>query len=350
MKEERGGNNKSRILYVKKILEDYTDEQGKTTVSIDGIVKILKENGIVASSRTIMRDINFLNEFLDRESQNFSGNSIVRVFVGKKVQYYLKARDFNFNEASLISDAVASAKFISQKDAERLVKKVQKLTNKKNRIRLSKRVTEVDRVRTTNTEVMTVVDHIYRAIADDRDMEFQYLEWTMRRKLEPRKKGELYTISPWAITWNDGNYYMIGYDSTRGEIRQYRIDKMGAVNVLEKSCRQGKKAFEAYHVSDVAKTTFNMFSGEKKLVQMRFHNSLIGVVFDRFGVEKTVNVPDGEDFFKTSREVAVSPQFFGWLAGFGDKATIIGPLEVAEEYVKFLKQTYLNQEMVLKGK
>ena len=48
--------------------------------------------------------------------------------------------------------------------------------------------------------------------------------------------------------------------------------------------------------------------------------------------------PDGEDAFTISTEVAVSPQFYGWLAGFGKSAEILAPKSVREGMAEHIRQ------------
>ena len=62
----RYGENRYRLLCVKKIIEDYTDETGRDKIKTKEIISKLKEDyEIEADPRTIIRDIYYLNEFLD---------------------------------------------------------------------------------------------------------------------------------------------------------------------------------------------------------------------------------------------------------------------------------------------
>ena len=62
-------------------------------------------------------------------------------------------------------------------------------------------------------------------------------------------------------------------------------------------------------------------------MKLRFHRSLINVVIDRFGRDILL-IPDGEDHFVFTAEVAVSPLFLSWVVGFGSKAKILYPESV----------------------
>ena len=40
-------------------------------------------------------------------------------------------------------------------------------------------------------------------------------------------------VSPWALTWDDENYYLVAYDAAAGIIKHYRVDKMQNTEILE---------------------------------------------------------------------------------------------------------------------
>ena len=78
-----------------------------------------------------------------------------------------------------------------------------------------------------------------------------------------------------------------------------------------------------------ANRLFQMYSGETSAVKLRFHRSLINVVVDRFGRD-TMLIPDGEEHFVFTVNVAVSPMFLSWVIGFGSKAKILHPQSVID--------------------
>ena len=70
-----------------------------------------------------------------------------------------------------------------------------------------------------------------------------------------------------------------------------------------------------------------MFAGNTVSVKLRFHKDLANVVIDRFG-QSVMLIPDGEDHFVFTVNVAVSPLFLSWVIGFGTKAQILYPQSV----------------------
>ena len=83
---------------------------------------------------------------------------------------------------------------------------------------------------------------------------------------------------------------------------------------------------------------FSMYGkGELVPVKMRFHNSLVSVVLDRFGHETSLT-EDGTNHFTITQPIAVSPQFFAWMVGLGESAEIIEPVDVRRQMVKHLQK------------
>jgi predicted DNA-binding transcriptional regulator YafY len=80
-----------------------------------------------------------------------------------------------------------------------------------------------------------------------------------------------------------------------------------------------------------------MYSGETTTVKLRFHRELTNVVIDRFGRD-TMLIPDGEDHFVFTIDVAVSPMFLSWVIGFGKKAKILYPQSVIDRCMEMCRE------------
>ena len=144
-----------------------------------------------------------------------------------------------------------------------------------------------------------------------------------------RHEGGYYQLSPYALIWDDENYYMLAWDEAEGRFKHFRVDKMTHITALERP-RDGKGAFAQLDMSVYSQRVFGMFAGETQPVRMRFARHLAGAVIDRFGKEVLL-IPEGEESFTVTAEVAVSPQFFAWVFGFGTEAEILSPEAVRRE-------------------
>ena len=161
--------------------------------------------------------------------------------------------------------------------------------------------------------------------------------------MELRHNGAWYLISPWGLSWDDENYYLVGFDSKAGKIKHYRVDKILRIQ-MSKEEREGKVHFQKLDMADYAKKSFGMFGGKEQTVKLLVHNSLAGVIIDRFGKD-IMMIPEDEQYFTVNVDVHISRQFLGWVFSLGEQVRILKPDEVVVEMKKEIKR--LNQQYQL---
>jgi len=321
-------NQKLKILYLAKFLREKSDEDNPVTVA--QMLEELSRYGIKAERKSIYSDIEALNSF---------GLDIVCV-KGKSTGYFMSGRDFELAELKLLVDSVQSSKFITLKKSQQLIKKIEGLCSENNAKLLHRQVYVLNRVKTMNESIYYNVDIIHRCIDENKKISFNYYEYTVSKEKLFKKNGKDYIISPFALTWDDENYYLLGYDSEAGIIKHYRVDKMAKINSVDEQ-RDGFEKFESFDLASYSKSTFSMFGGDMCDVKLRFENSLCGVVIDRFGKE-VIMVPDSDNHFVINVKVSVSPMFFGWLFSFGNKVEILSPQSVKDKMKDTLKSVAKN--------
>ena len=159
--------------------------------------------------------------------------------------------------------------------------------------------------------------------------------------MELRHGGAFYHISPWGLSWDDENYYLVGYDSEADTLKHYRVDKMLHIQMSDEK-REGQEHFERLNMADYAKKSFGMFGGKEQKVKLLVKNELAGVMIDRFGKD-IMMIPKDEKHFTVNVDVRVSNQFLGWVFSLGNGVKIISPDEVVEQMkreVERLREQY----------
>ena len=300
-----------------------TDEDHHMTVN--DLIDELDRFGISAERKSIYSDVELLKNF---------GADIV-CDKTRTNNYYIASRDFELPELKLLVDAVQSSKFITHKKSNELIKKIEKLTSLHEAKELHRHVIVNDRVKTMNESIYYNVDAIHHAIQHNRMVQFKYFDYTVDKRLKFRRNGEVYCVSPYALTWADENYYLIAYHDRYQDISHFRVDRMSEINVSDEP-RPIISEFEDFNVVDYSKRVFSMFSGESEKVDIEFHNSLINVVIDRFGKDVLIHSKTDERF-RVTVEVATTDAFFGWLLMFGEKAQIISPANLVSSMEAYLK-------------
>ena len=322
----RSTQQKLKILYLMDYLLQNTDEAHPATMT--QITAYLSGRGIAAERKSIYDDLEALRVY---------GLDIVCTGVGRGSGYYVAARDFELAELKLLVDSVQSSRFITHKKTAALIKKIERLASMHEARSLQRQVYVAGRIKTMNESIYYNVDELHSGISQGKKIRFRYFEWTVNKERHYRRNGAYYVVSPYALSWDSENYYLIAYDSDASEIRHYRVDKMTSISVLDAPC-DGREAYQALDMAAYARKVFGMFSGAEEPVRMRFDNHLAGAVLDRLGPE-TLLVPDGDGHFTVTASVVPSPQFFAWLFGFGAMAQILGPAPVAAAMRAQLSET-----------
>ena len=299
-------------------------------MTVQDLITYLKEWGITAERKTIYDDI---------ESLRLFGMDILNRRE-KPSGFYLASRTFELPELKLLVDAVQSSKFITQKKSLQLIRKLESLASVHEAKNLQRQVFVETRVKTMNEGIYYNIDEIHTAISRNRQISFQYYEWTISKEMSLKKNGERYRISPWKMIWKDENYYLVGLDEKSGIVKHYRVDKMLKINT-EKERRNGEEIFMNLDIAKFASKTFGMFGGREETLRLAFQNHLVGVVIDRFGTDVMIQKLD-EERFSVQVRVNVSNQFFGWLSGLGPEASLEAPLSVRKEYAAYLRKTLEN--------
>jgi predicted DNA-binding transcriptional regulator YafY len=308
----RSSFQKLKILYLMDYLLRNSDEAHPVTTG--QIISYLGEHNITAERKSIYSDIEALRDY---------GLDIIQTTAGGVHGYCVASRDFELPELKLLVDSVQSSKFITQKKTLSLIRKIEGLASVHEGQMLNRQVFVTNRIKTMNESIYYNVDEIHAGIAQNRKIRFHYFEYTVQKERRLRREGSWYVVSPFALTWDDENYYLVGFDSEAGIIKHFRVDKMVDIEMTD-AARDGQEAYAAIDMALYAKKVFGMFSGQEMSVQIRFENSLVGAVLDRLGRD-VILVPDGENHFTVRTEVVISTQFFAWLCGFGTRAQLLAP-------------------------
>ena len=313
----KGKNQKLKLYRLYEYLLRMTDEDH--AVTMPQIKEELERYDITADRKSLYSDI---------EETSVLGIKVEGYQEGRGYYYHVVEKQFELAELKLLVDAVGSAKFISEKKSKELIKKLENFASIYEARELQRQVVTSGRVKTMNESIYYNVDEIHRAISENRRITFKYWKWNLNKEMELKKDGQLYEVSPWALAWDDENYYLIAYDEKAQKIKHYRVDKMKTITTTENR-RNGRELFERFDVAAYTKRSFGMYGGEKEKVKLRVKNYLVGVIIDRFGKDISLHEDDGEHF-TVNVDVNLSAQFFAWVFGLGDGIEIIGPKSARE--------------------
>ncbi len=315
----KGKNQKLKLYYLYRILLEKTDDEHMITMP--EIQQSLEAYDISADRKSLYDDL---------EQLSVLGVDVIGEKVGRNYYYHVGSKQFEIAELKLLVDAIQSSKFITENKSNALIKKLTSMASKYEAAQLKRQVMVQGRVKNMNESIYYTVDDVHRAIAENKQIQFRYMKWDENKKLVPRK-DEPYVVSPWALTWDDENYYLIAYDEEADKIKHFRVDKLKDIEVLERK-RVGRRNFLVFDLAKYAKMSFGMYGGEETKVRIAFKDEMVGVFIDRFGKDITIRPSDKKGWLEISVDVAVSDQFLGWIFALGNDVKIVGPKSVTDRY------------------
>lgn len=155
-----------------------------------------------------------------------------------------------------------------------------------------------------------------------------------RRKIEFNYNDLNREVSPWRLDYARGRWYLIGFDHSRADSRNYRLDRIvGSINLVgdpgeAESAPEGQRerTLRAWEISD----------NEPQKVLLWVAQDLAPIAERMLGPSATAARPaaGGIEF-----EVAVSNRdaFRFFVLGLGDQAEIVGPEDLRNDLIEWLE-------------
>jgi len=316
--------NKSRVLYLLRYLEDFSDEDHPLTTS--EIRQALKKKGYPVTVETLRDDIRMLREA--------GFDILVNESSGLSTSYAYVDRAFDVSELQILIDAVASCRFIPLSRSEKLIDKLSSMAGPSFAEEIRPAVLSAEFVKAKDPQFLYVIEKIREGIRKERKIAFQYFEYDLEKNRVPRRGGEEYVISPYETLWRYDRYFLIGWSDRRQKVTVFRVDRMGLPRILEE---ENVPRPDGFNIRDYSEKIFWMYDGEEQQVTLRCKHPMMENIIDAFG-EDVVPENVTEDTFDVTVTVSVSNTFFAWVLGFAGDMTIAGPAKAREEYIGLLKR------------
>ena len=335
MAEPNSVGSKARVLFLRKYLEDHTDDDHFITT--EELIKLYMKHGYKATRQTIADDV----AILIASGFEVITNQIARNKT-KTNAYHIGARLFELSELKLLVDAVSSSRFITAEKSELLISKLSQLTNEENRKDLVARIYTGDRLKTTNPNVLVNIDTIYIAIRDKKKITFHYWDYAPDKKKVLKHDGQDYVASPYVLIWNDDRYYMPCYSDKHQGTVKFRVDRMCEIQILDEDAYIDPD----FNVAEYSKKVIKMYDENlpERSVTLLCLNDHMRNIIDRFGEKIRTTVVDDKSF-RARISVVPSSTFFGWVLQYKGGILIEKPTDVKqcfEEMVSALLEKQLD--------
>ncbi len=317
MKTKKIIPSRERFLEVLRILQEHTDERNQLDIhEIQGHFS----NKFKVGLRGIREDLQVLE-----------GSTVFPVIAtqeknGLKKKYYYDGRLFEVHELRLLMDAIVAAKFIPKQETEGLLMKIRRLTSDNFANQLKNELQVAEQMNHNTQEVSKFVQLLHEAIENKQIVTFQYGRYNTELQFRLGNEGNEYEVKPLGLVWNKDRYYLVANYIPKDEVRQYRVDRMRNVQLMEASFVPEP----TFNLRQYVNNMMHMYSGEMISLEAEFSEKLINVVIDRFGLKANIQ-SDGNRKFVLKTMIAKSDGLIGWLLRWGSDVKVLHPPKLVHE-------------------
>ena len=299
------GKTKGKLLYILERLKK-TDEQHP--VNTNALIDYLGEKGICAERKSVARDIAALRD---------AGYSIILCDEYKR-GYYMTDQLFEDYELKIIADAVSGAKFITYDDSNGIIGKLCEMATPTGEEIIREHTFVDEKIKSKNKKVRYNIDKVMTAIKNGKRITFQYYEIAADGKMQLKRDGHVYEISPYYLCWADDSYFLIGNSKSHDHLIHFHVEMMTNVEITRIPIRGRDEIDElknGFSIGDYLRTSVNMYGGESIKLTLDCSEKIAKNVRSEFG-ENIVTTPAEEGRFKTEVRAAEGEGLLRWLMQF----------------------------------
>ena len=314
---------KMALIRTWDILKTHSDyEHPLTQAEIKAHLK--KDYGISIERKAVSRNLSLLKEMGIEIESNRKGS-------------YIDVRDFEDSELHMLIDGVLSSKHISTTHSKNLISKLCGLSNKYFKSCV-KNITSVDDwSKTDNQELFLNIELVDEAIANKRQVKFDYNKYDIDKKLH---KSSVQYVSPYQLILHNQRYYLMGYSEYWKNMVYLRMDHITNMEITENKATpiRSVKGYEnGIDYKLIATSMPYMYSDEPVRVTFTASVEIIDQIVDWFGHEAKISRVKGDDS-KVKVVIKASPLAMEhWVMQYANFVEVVSPKSLRDKIGKSLK-------------
>lgn len=328
-------NNEGRFLILILILSKYSND--REMLDFNKINNHLLENNCnILAKKTLTNHINTIKELEESKIWNdFFGELIIEKKFRKNV--FNIANIFEESELRVLSDLICYSKALSKFESERLIEKINKITNFEEAVRIKGKLKSIEKSK-TNSNILSNISNILEAIKTERKISFNYCQYDYNQNLVCKKdqnNNKEYIASVVDIFIKKDFYYLALKKNNKEGIANYRIDKICNIKLLDEKTEINRENFDL--VEHIRKDIY-MFSGKKEKVELVVKKGLKDLIIDEFGRDCKITYKG--EYLIVVIEVAINQGLISWILQLGENCEVKSPeilrLKITEQLEKIL--------------
>lgn len=303
-----------------EVLREYSDSNHILSMS-EIIQRIDNRYGLTPDRRTIYSALETLTE-LGYDVSMYKEN-------GKG--YYLRDRQLEPSEAHLLSDAICTFPFISERQTAQLMKKIHSLVSVYERKQIRNlTVIRADR-KTVNKNVFYNIEMLDEAIEKKVKVKFDYYDYGLDKQLHKRREKK-YTVNPYGLVYSNEHYYLVCVMAKQSNLSLYRLDRIQNIEITDYELDERETDFDP---QNAVKSAVYAYTGAIEDVEMLIEPKVLSDVIDKFGTNLLLSETDDGRIKVRLKATAAGMKF--WALQYLASVEIVEPKVLKNEIVEVLK-------------
>lgn len=296
------------------------------------ILREYSDEDHILAMRDISRKMNLLYDLQPDRRTVYSAIALllelgydISTYDENGVGYYLRNRDFEQSEILLLTDAVYAFPFISAKQSEYLILKLQKQLSVHKRKQYRHLSVIRPEKKTDNRQVFLNIEILDEAIQEKKQVSFSYLQYGTDKVLHLRREKP-YTVNPYGMVFMNEHYYLVCNLSGKPNTSLYRIDRIKDISISESGWDEPLESN-----SEVMNAVY-AFSGKAEYIKVKCDMVILDDVIDRFGTGVTIRSLNEKEFEFTIKAPPRGVKF--WALQYLPYAEVLAPGWLRDEIIE----------------
>lgn len=314
---------KAITICLLEVLQEYSDENHILSMG-EIISKINAIYGLSPDRRTIYSAMETLVEM----------GYDISLYKDNGKGYYLLDRHLEPSEAHLLSDAICTFPFISERQTAQLMSKVQSLVSVHERKHIKNLTVMRSDQKTVNKVVFYNIEVLDEAIEKKVKVKFDYFDYGVDKQLHKRREKK-YTVNPYGMVYDNEHYYLICIMAKQANLSMYRIDRIQNIEITDYALDIREQGFEP---KEAVKNTVYAYTGEIDIVELLVDPKKLNDIIDKFGTN--ISITESEDGrFK----IVVKSSLLGmkyWALQYLEYVEVVSPPKLRDGILELLNKNY----------
>lgn len=251
--------------------------------------------------------------------------------------YYLLDRHLEPSEAHLLSDAICTFPFISERQTAHLINKIQSLVSIYDRKQIRNLTVSRSDLKTVNKAVFYNIELLDEAIEKKVKVKFDYCDYGVDKQLHKRREKK-YTVNPYGMVYSNEHYYLICIMAKQTNLSMYRIDRIQNIEITDYELDERENGFDP---QAAVKNTVYGYTGEIGQVEMLVNAKKLNDVIDQFGTNIIISENDDGRLRINLKASLMGIKY--WALQYLDYVEITAPIDLRNEIKKALvENAYMN--------